>query len=177
MKKLIVLIFAFSLGCSSVNIKGVSKADGFSISNYKTFSFSEVISDGDAIGPNNKENLKLLKEAIEKEMSAKGVKMVSENPDLHVNIGIVVAEKVQTRETSLTTPGDRTAYMGQRNYHWESQEVEVGRYREGTVILHLVDQAKQKLVWQGAADSVLPEKQKNVPAVIEEAMKKLFEKI
>jgi hypothetical protein len=103
--------------------------------------------------------------------------MVADNPDLHVNIGIVVAEKVQTRETNLATPGDRAAYMGQRNYHWESQEVEVGRYREGTVIVHLVDQAKSKLVWQGAAESVLPEKQKNVPAVIEEAMKKLFEKV
>jgi hypothetical protein len=177
MKKLIIIIFSLCVACSSVNIKGITKADNFSIANYKTFSFFEVMSDGDAIGPNYNSNLKLLKEAIKKEMAAKGVTEVSSNPDLHVNIGIVVAEKVQTRETNLSSPGDRTAYMSQRTYQWESQEVEVGRYREGTVIVHLVDQSKSQLVWQGAADSVVPEKEKNVPAVIEEAMQKLFAKL
>lgn len=177
MKKLIVLIFSCCVACSSVKLKDVTKAEDFVISKYKTFSFYEVISEGDAIGPNYDANLKLLKEAIVKEMSVKGVTMVADNPELFVNIGIVLAEKVQTRETNFATPGDRTAYMGQRNYQWQSQEVEVGRYREGSVIVHLVDKASNKLVWHGTAESVVPEKQKNVPAVIEEAMNKLFEKM
>lgn len=177
MKKFIVLIFSCCLACSSVNIKDVTKEEGFSISKYKTFSFYEVIREGNAIGPNYDTNLKLLKEAIVKEMSSKGVGLVADNPELFVNIGIVVAEKVQTRETNFATPGDRTAYMGQRTYQWQSQEVEVGRYREGSVIIHLVDKASNKLVWHGTAESVVPEKQKNVPSVIEEAMKMLFEKV
>ncbi len=177
MKKLIILIIVCCTACSSVNIKGVSKADDFVISRYKTFSFFEVISEGNAIGPNSETNLKLLKEAITKQMDAKGLKLSGDNPDLLVNIGVVVAEQVQTRETSFTQPGDRTYYMNQRNYSWQSQEVEVGKYREGTVIVHLVDRVQNKLVWQGSAESVLPEKQKNVPAVIDEAMKKLFEKV
>lgn len=177
MKKLMVFIFMLAIGCSSVNIKDVTKADKFSISNYQTFSFFEVVSDGDAIGPNYNSNLKLLKESIANELSAKGLTMVADNPDLLVNIGIVIVEKVQTRETNFATPGDRTAYMGQRTYQWQAQEVEVGRYREGSVIVHLVDRDKNNLVWQGTAESVVPDKQKNVPAVIEEAMKKLFEKI
>lgn len=177
MKKATILIFTICVACSSVNIKGVSKEDDFAIAKYKTFSFFEVITEGNAIGPNAEANLKLLKEAIAKEMSAKGLTLMGDNPDLLVNIGIVVAEQVQTRETSFTQPGDRTYYMNQRNYSWQSQEVEVGKYREGTVIVHLVDRVQNKLVWQGSAESVLPEKQKNVPAVIEEAMKKLFEKI
>lgn len=177
MKKIVSILLVVAVACSSAKIKGVEKADDFFISSYKTFSFYEVNSGGDALGPNYQDNLKLLKEAITKEMNAKGVTLSGDNPDLFVNIGVVVSEEVQTRETSFTNPGDRTAYMGQRNYSWTSSEVEVGRYREGTVTVHLVDRAANKLVWKGSAESVLPEKQKNVPVLIEDSMKLLFEKI
>ena len=177
MRKLVIMLLAIASACSSVRIKDVKTESGFSISKYKTFSFYEVVTDGNAIGPNNQENLKLLKEAINKEMEGKGLKMVADNPDLHVNIGIVVMEQAQTVETSFTNPADRTYYMGTRNYSWESTEKQVGTYREGTVIVHLVERASNKLVWQGAAESVLPEKEKNIPALIQEAMKTLFTKV
>jgi Domain of unknown function (DUF4136) len=177
MKKTLFFIILIVSACSSVKILGVEKADDFSIAKYKTFSFYEVNSGGDAIGPNSQANLKLLKEAIVKEMSAKGITMSADNPDLLVNIGIVVSEKVQTVETNFSNPADRTAYMGTRNYHWEAGEKAVGTYREGTVTVHLVDRVANNLVWQGSADSVLPEKQKNIPALIEEAMKNLFAKL
>lgn len=177
MKKLIAFLVVIAVGCSSVNIKGVDKADNFSIAKYKTFSFYEVNTGGDAIGPNQQENLKLIKEAIVKEMGLKGLSMSGDNPDLLVNIGIVVTSEVQTRETSFANPADRQVYMGQRSYSWQSQEVAVGSYRQGTVTVHLVERAANQLVWMGSADSVLPEKQKNIPALIEEGMKKLFEKV
>lgn len=53
----------------------------------------------------------------------------------------------------------------------------VGHYKDGSVKVDLVDRANNKLVWTGTAESVVPEKQNNVPAVIEEAMKELFEKL
>jgi len=177
MKKIMGVFLIVAVACSSAKIKGVEKSDDFLISSYKTFSFYEVSSGGDALGPNYQDNLKLLKEAIAKEMNAKGVSLSGDNPDLLVNIGVVVSEEIQTRETSFGNPGDRTAYMGQRNYTWTASEVEVGKYREGTVTIHLVDRAANKLVWKGSAESVLPEKQKNVPVLIEDAMKLLFEKI
>jgi len=177
MRKLSYLILSLCVACSSVKIKGVTKSEGFAISKYKTFSFYEVGSGGDAIGPNYQGNLKLLKEAIVKQLGTKGVTLTADNPDLLVNIGVVVAEQVQTRETNFSNPADRTAYMGTRNYKWEAQEVEVGRYRQGTVTVDLVDRVQNKLVWQGSADSVVPEKEKNVPGLIEEGMTKLFEKI
>jgi hypothetical protein len=177
MKTTILFLILLTAACSSVKIKGVQKADGFSIANYKTFSFYEVSTEGDAIGPNSQANLKLIKEAIAKEMEQRGVSMVADHPDLHVNIGIVVMHQVQTVETSFTNPSDRTHYMGTRNYSWQSTEKVVGTYRDGSVIVHLVDQATNKLVWQGVAQSVLPEKEKNVPALIQEAIKSLFAKV
>lgn len=177
MKKVLAIFLLALVGCSSVNIKGVDKAEDFSLSKYKTFSFYEVNTGGDAIGPNAQENLKLIKEAIVRELGARGLSQSADNPDMLVNIGVVVTEETQTRETSFANPADRTYYMGQRTYSWQSQEVEVGKYREGSVTVHLVDRAANKLAWMGSAESVLPNKEKNVPSLIDEGMKALFAKI
>lgn len=179
MKKIIWMLIALSCACSSVSIKNVKKDDSFSIAKYKTFNFYDVQSSGDAIGENYKANLDLLKEAITKEMKLKGLSQNTSEPDLLINIGIVLLQKVQTRESSISDPGARNnvTYMGYRNYSWKSETVEISRYREGTVTLDFVDRASNKLVWQGSAESIVPEKEKNVPTLIQEGMQKLFMKV
>ncbi len=177
MKKLLLLLTTITCACSSVSITGVHNANGFSIKNFKTFNFYDVDASGDGIGENYQNNLKLLKEAIEKQMKLKGISLSTSEPDLLVNIGIVISQEVQTRQTDFSNPADRTAYMGQRSYSWQSQTVVVGSYREGTVTLDLVDRVSNKLGWQGSAESVVPEKEKNIPALIEEGMAALFTKI
>jgi hypothetical protein len=91
-----------------------------------------------------------------------------------VNIGIKVKEQIQTRETDWRT--DAPKYMGQRNYSWKSEEIETGRYREGTATLHLVDATQKKMIWKGAVQSIVPEKQANVQEAVQKGMKALFEK-
>jgi len=169
----ILLLMAVS-GCSGISIIGVDKADNFTIINYKTFDFFKVDASGDALSDHSKENLELLKAAITKELQSKGVTQSSTDPDLLVNIGVVVLEKVQTRETRL---GEYPTYMGTRNYSWERQDIEVGRYRDGTVTVHLVEPETKKMVWKGAAQGVLPNKQSGVPGMIDQGMKQLFEKV
>jgi hypothetical protein len=173
MKKLMMLMCVLLLGCSGITIKNVQRGDNFALTNYKTFGFFDVEAKGDGIGPNYATNLELLKKAITKQFEAKGLSYSADNPDLKVNIGIMVTNEVQTRETSITDPGSRMAYMGQRNYSWKSQEVVVDTYKQGSVTLDLVDAAASKLVWQGTATSVVPEK-KNIGPLIEEGMAKLF---
>lgn len=174
MKNLTILLALVVMGCGSVRVKGVQQAKDFTLAKYKTFGFYQVESSGDALGPNYTSNLELLKKAITKQFQAKGLTPASDNPDLLVNIGIVVSEEVQTRETSFSDPGDRVAYMGQRNYHWQSQEVVVGTYKQGSVTLDLVDRSTGNLVWQGTAESVLPEKEQKIPELIEKGMEELF---
>jgi len=170
-----LLLLAIGLtGCSGITISGVDKADNFQISNYKTFDFYQIEVSGDVVSANSKQNLELLKSAIKKELQAKGLTQTASDPNLLVNIGVVVVEKVQTRESRL---GEDPTYMGPRNYSWERHEIEVGRYREGTVTVHLVEREAKKLVWKGAAEGVLPSKDTNVPATIEVAMKELFAKL
>jgi hypothetical protein len=169
-----ILLVMMLSGCGGISITGVDKTDNFQISNYKTFDFYKIDASGDALSENSKQNLELLKAAITKELLAKGVTQSSADPDLLVNIGVVVLEKVQTRETRL---GEYPTYMGTRNYSWERQDIEVGRYRDGTVTVHLVEPETKKMVWKGAAQGVLPNKQSGVPGMIDQGMKQLFAKM
>jgi hypothetical protein len=177
----VILIAALSLaGCSGIKITGVSKVPDFKISNYKTFGFHEVQVGGDAVSDVNfKPRLELLKEEIIKQMQVKGLTRTQSSPDLIVNIGVAVNEEVQTRETNFANPGDRhMAYMGARNYGWQSQEVAVGTYRDGSVKVDLVDKNSFKMVWTGTAESVLPNNQsKDISSIIKDAMTKLFAKL
>ncbi len=161
-------------GCSSVKIIDVQPTPGFALANYKTFDFFKTESSGD-ISPKFNERLELLKAEISKQLVARGLSQSTDGADLLINIGVVVEEKIQTRETDLRTDGAR--YMGQRNYTWKSEEVEVGRYREGTVTLHLVDQSKNAMVWRGAANGIIPEKDSKVKETIVLGVEELIKKI
>ena len=172
-KNLIVLTLLVCVSCSGVRVLNTEADPGFQIGKYKTFDFFEIVGAGDT-SSYFEENVKLLKESIVQKLQAKGLTQTSSQPDLQVNIGAMVEEKVQTRETTLR---DAPRYMGQRNYTWKSEEIEVGRYREGTVTVHLVDPSTKKLMWKGAVAGVIPNKQKNVPATIEEGMQALFAKL
>lgn len=177
MKNISILLSVMLVACSSVRINDVKKANDFTLSKYKTFGFFQVEASGDALGQDYASNLELLKNAITKQFMAKGISSTTDTPDLMVNIGIAISQEVQTRETSFADPGDRVAYMGQRNYHWQSQEVAIGTYKQGSVTVDLVDRQTGELVWQGTAESIVPEKEKNIPALIDEGMQKLFEQL
>ena len=177
-KRISIVAVLFCVACSGVKISGVDRDPAFSISKYKTFGFHEIEASGDALAADIKPNLEIMKNSISKQLEAKGLTRTQTNPDLAVNIGVAVNTEAQTRETSLTNPGDRQMmYMGQRTYSWQSTEVVVGHYKDGSVKVDLVDRSANKLVWTGTAESVVPEKQKNVPAVIEDAMQRLFAKL
>ncbi len=130
---------------------------------------------GDALSQDYYNGVNLLKEAISRQMQRRGLTQSQTNPDLLVNLGIVVNQKVQTRQTSLLT--DPPNYIGQRRYRWQSREVETGRYRQGTVEVHLVDPARNELVWRGVAEGVVPERTARLERTISEGAEKLFRRI
>jgi hypothetical protein len=170
----LLLITLIMFSCSGVKVLNTDHVDGFALSNYKTFDFYKIEGSGDT-SSNFTANAELLKKEIERHMKAKGLSRTETDPDLLINIGAVVLEKIQTRETDFRTDGAR--YMGQRNYSWKSEEVEVGRYKEGTVTVHLVDPKTKKLMWKGAVEGILPNKESNIPNTIKEGMDALFMKL
>lgn len=139
---------------------------------YKTFDFLDfdmkVLVDVDR----RPENVDHLKAAITRELEAKGLSQ-SDTPDLLVNIGVLVEEKIQTRETSAR----EMQYMGQRNYTWQVEEIPIGTYNEGTITIDLVDASQNKRVWEGVASSVLLKNNTKMQKRIDQGVKKAFKKL
>ncbi len=107
-------------------------------------------------------------------MNTLGIQEVKNGGALRLNIGIVVNEEVQTHETDIRTDGMR--YMGQRNYHWESKEVVVDRYKEGTAKIDLVDSLGNIGVWSGTVARTITENKSKTEERINKAISILFKK-
>lgn len=169
---IILLCMSTMLSCSSSRLIKAEIAEGVNLSTNKTFDFYKLEAGGDTISSRFRERADILKTAIADELARKGYRQVSDNPDLLVNIGICVTEEVQTRQTDFRTDAPR--YVGQRRYSWKSRELEVGRYRMGTVDIHLVDAKTNTIVWQKVAESVIPEKDSKLSKKTKDGIKKMF---
>ncbi len=139
-------------------------------SRYQTFNFLDFDVKLLTAYKTNPENIDYLKSAIAKELEAQGLQQ-SENPDLAVNIGVVIEEEVQTRETDYND----MRYMGQRNYQWEVEEVVVGVYKVGTISIEMVNTKANTAVWEESSSNVL-QKQKNVRKRIDKGVARIFKK-
>ena len=162
-----------TISCMPVRVVDYQKQTDSDLTQYKTYSYYHIEE------PENKgaffdQNLSLLKAAIDKEMTKLNYSSIESGGDLIINIGISVEEKVQTRETDFRTDGMQ--YMGQRNYHWESQEVEVDRYKEGTIAIDFIDMQKKELVWRGTVAGTATDNRKKIEARINTAIESLFKK-
>ncbi|MCS5489991.1 DUF4136 domain-containing protein [Algoriphagus limi] len=173
---ILLLLISIAVACTGKKYVTVPKGiyDDFDLAKYQTFDFYEM-KGPDEPGPNFTQNVQYLQDAITKKLEERGLKRDSSNPDLKINLGIRVQDKVQTRETNLTT--DPFMYTGQRNYTWSVREVPVNTYKEGSLTMHLVDNQSNEAVWIGTIDRALPNKEKNLPATIQDAVDILFAKI
>jgi hypothetical protein len=174
MKFLGALCVVLVTGCGSgIKILQHQSATGVNWKSYKTFGFVEVESSGVTNPPLFEESIKQLKEAVITQMKAKGYEPAN-NADLLINMGIVLQEEQQTRQTDFRT--DRPRYMGQRRYSWKSEEIVVGTFKTGTLDFHIVDAAKNNMVWQATIQGIIPEKAEKIQGTILEGVKQLFEK-
>lgn len=168
----IFLLMAVPILASSQNLISYDKSEGVDFSKYKTYQiYSLDVKNIPEFEP-KKTGLNMLLEEIHKQMVARGYEKVNENPELLINLGVTITAEVQTRETDIRD----ARYMGQRNYHWESEEIVIGHYKEGTVTLDLVDANKNKMIWQAISGGVVSEKREKNKKKIVRAVQKLFKK-
>ena len=148
-------LLALALGlaaCSSEQVTQTDSRPGVNLSQYKTYNFMDALARNDSAFTNSGSNIFDLKRAVTHEMEARGFRL-AEKPDLWVNIGLVTQQRTQTRTANYQTDGPY--YIGQRNYHWQANEIPVGEYQEGTATIDLVDAARKELVWQGVTSTIL----------------------
>lgn len=172
---LLITIVSLLYSCSSTKVLNSEVADNVDWSKYKTYDFYQLEASGDTASEGFVSKANILKAAIANQLNERGFTQSSSNPDMLVNIGLMVKEKAQTRTTDFRTDG-LPRYMGQRNYTWKSQEIEVGRYKEGTATIHLVDAAQKKMLWRGVAKDIIPDSNTKLQTTVTEGAKALFEK-
>ena len=170
MRKLFFILIPFILwACSPVSIKTVDATD-LDLASYKTYNYLKFrYSHYDSI-PYNEKNYTFFIEQIDKNMAAKGLSL-AEDPNLIINIGLVVSQKEQTRETDVRTDMN---YAGNRRYQWEVEEQVVGVYDVGDVTIDFVDAEKNKLVWQASIEGMLTKKEEKMQTRITDGVNKIF---
>ena len=148
-------------------------AKGLDLSQYKTFQLYKLDVNHTPLFEPRKEGLELLTSTISKKMEERGFTSVEEDADIILNVGVTIAQETQTRETDIR---DAPMYIGQRRYSWRAEEIVVGTYNEGTVVLDMVDGKKNEMIWQGVVKGVLVKKQSKNEKKIRKGVDKLFKK-
>ncbi|OON68481.1 DUF4136 domain-containing protein [Hymenobacter sp. CRA2] len=173
-KLLLLLLLPFLAACSTTDIKSTTETPGINLAGYKTYNFLDATARNEAAFDAPPGAIDALKQAVGRELQRRGYRQAA-TPDVWVNIGVVTEEKVQTRQTNFITDG-APQYIGQRNYHWKSEEVPVSTYAVGTATVELVDAARNEAVWQGVAASTLTKDPEKLTRRIDDAMAELFER-
>ncbi|WP_423191972.1 DUF4136 domain-containing protein [Cupriavidus sp. H18C2] len=120
-----------------------------------------------------------LKDAVEREMTARGYQYVPRQPDLLVNFNMQFQQKIATSPAPMPPLG----YMGYYAYRgglyapWPGYGFysDTYTYTEGTLNIDLVDARRNQLVWEGVAqgDASQPERQTS-QLVIEQVVGQIF---
>ncbi|MBO9573881.1 MAG: DUF4136 domain-containing protein [Chitinophagaceae bacterium] len=147
------LAFLLILSSCSPSLKVTTDYDkNVSFSNYKTYSFYQNEKGGSAISELNQERIL---NAIRTEMGKKGFQENSSSPDLLVNQVTILKDKVAVSSTT-----DYYGYGGvYRPYFWgagggvsANTQYNVDHYKDGSLMIDIIDANTKHLVWQGIGD-------------------------
>lgn len=160
-----VVVFA---GCSSVDVTTDYDREA-NFAAFKTFDWMERHNPRDGgparnIGLNDPLAQKHIKNAVERELIAKGIRQVESSPDLLVMIHATTQDKVD-----IDRYGYRYGLRGRR----VGVVTTVERYKEGTILVDLVDAKSKELVWRGIAQDAL-RKGESRADYIDECIRQLF---
>jgi hypothetical protein len=143
-------------------------------SGYHSFNFYNLKTTGSV----SQLNADRIVEAIKAEMVSKGYKENSSSPDLMINAVTILKDK---QSVSATT--NYYGYGGlYRPYsYWGggmaygSTSVNTYNYKDGSLIIDIVDAKNQKMVWQGTGNSEIDKTPKDPTEKINTAVTKILE--
>ena len=170
MKNNLLLIGILFILCSCSSLKVTTDHEkGTDFSSYDNFSIVEVEADQTGISDID---LRRIHNAVKNEMMSKGLKeMKGSNLEIHVH-GIV-QDKVSTDyDTEYYGYG---MYRRRFGYGTAVTTVDITEYKEGSLIIDLVDASKDQLVWQGIGTARLKEDPKGREDRINKAVAKILE--
>ena len=130
-------------------------------SRYKTYSWAKV----DTPNPLWEQRIK---EAVDKELQAKGLQEVPQGGDISI-MALGTSREKQTL---------RTFYDGFDGWMWNGfgdATTTVDTYKVGTLIIDMFDTSTEKLIWRGTASDVVSNKPEKNIKDLEKSVSKMFE--
>ncbi len=184
MKKLtyFILFITFTMivtSCANKGMKVVTREDGeASLSEYSTYAWlsdkENIPSVFAFIGPyetlvfNNESSQKMIKEAIELQLEARGFAKDERNPDMLINFDVLEGE-TELRKYILDNGQD---YLG---FGPRSESVQMIPVDKGTVLINFLDSKSGNQIWQGYASGALEERDIENMTAIQEKVGAIFE--
>ncbi|MEJ6981284.1 DUF4136 domain-containing protein [Pedobacter sp. P351] len=176
----IISLSAMFTGCTATSPRVIVGSDfklGEPIKQFKTYSWSSSIDNIPTnevfIGPhgvyifNNVSTRSQIKDAIQYELSGRGFKMDSSNPDMIVNY--LVFEK----EGELRTYNGYQVVNGLDSVRTEDNVARV-TVKPGTLYITISGAKNEDVVWQGYASGILSSRLIKDPAKVKAAVQQIF---
>lgn len=162
---LILFSTVIFIGCSSVDVTTDYDRDA-DFGRYTTFDWVEGHNprDGGPSGLSNPLAVKNIRSAIARELGAKGVTEDKNAPDILVAVHAGVRDKVDVERY-----GYRYGRFGRRVGTYTTVE----RYKEGTIVVDVIDAKTRDLVWRGIAKDALTRGESR-SEYIDECIRQLF---
>jgi hypothetical protein len=137
--KAIILILVSACASSPRNVV-IDYDQDARFSDYLTYYWSDEILSESVNQPLFYNSLikKRIKSAIQLEMDGRGYELNEFDPDLVINAHMIVEEKTETRNYSSSP----YRFYAPDNY-------KTINYKEGTLVIDLIDKERRQLVWQG----------------------------
>jgi len=183
MKKTLLPLLALSLliaaGCSSLQVV-TKQAEGVDMSQYKSFNFDQTPDPDKDPVLFSEINQKYIRDAITKELRAKGYHK-SKKPNLLISLYLRVEDKQEVVRMPGSYSGPRYyggyGYYGYYSgYRYDEATTYTVNTTIGTLIIDSVDTQKNELVWQGIARDVVKGPSNDPKKAIESIMQKVFKK-
>lgn len=162
-------IFLLISGCSSIEVS----------ENYDTSYDFTKLKTYDWIPVENKKNkltVKQIQNELKNQLAAKGFRTNASNPDFLIALHGGTEEKVSIRSTNYGYNYGHW-YGGSHGATYYTGGVEVYEYKEGTLILDIIDAKNKEVIFQSTTITTLSDnmsmekRQKKIKQVIEKAIK------
>lgn len=115
----------------------------------------------------NVANREQIKQALQQAMNNRGYIENNTNPQLLVGFHIALKD----RQIHVADCKGENEYK-----YWEGCKISTYTYTDGTLVIYVTDLAKNRIIWQGAANSLLDAsaEHENAVRIIETAVEKIF---
>jgi hypothetical protein len=175
----LLLFLLAAIGCGTVKVKTASAPD-VDLQRYHTFNFQPSAT-GVNRAPLSPLNQQRVQGGIRQELEDRGLAL-SDQPDLLVRFYLKTKPKTLDVKEAARQDGSIAEVMASYyGFYYRSGEdlSEQGqiRYREGTLVVSLIDRKRNQLVWRGLAKGALyrNESDEQVRARIHESVHSMFE--